>query len=133
MLVTIAVKEAVFPTFKTVSVIARVLIRKSCLVGVSVDDVDPDLTASTVGPGGCDGVADAAVHQPARTALVKPLVPGSIQLPSGGQGCVEFLTVLHGLLEGEAVVVTGEEDLTWKKHSQTSRKAHLLYIRWFGR
>lgn len=90
------------------------LIGKSCLVGVGVDDVDPNLTASTVGPGGCDGVADAAVHQPAGTALVKAFVPGSIQLPSGGQGGVEFLTVLHGLLIREAVIVTGEEDLTWE-------------------
>lgn len=90
------------------------LIRKSCLVGVGVDDVDPNLTASTVGPGGRDGVADAAVHQPAWTTLIKALVPSSIQLPSGGQGGVEFLTVLHSLLIGEAVIVTGEEDLTWE-------------------
>ncbi len=90
------------------------LIRKSCLVRVGVDDVNPNLTTSTVGPGGCDGVADTAVHQPAWTALVKALVPGSIQLPSGSQGGVEFLTVLHSLLIGEAVIVTGEEDLTWE-------------------
>lgn len=89
------------------------LIWESSLVGVGVDDLDPNLTSSTVGPGGCDGVADAAVRQPAWTALVKPLFPGRIQLPSGGQGGVEFLTVLHSLLIGEAVIVTGEEDLTW--------------------
>ena len=88
------------------------LIRKSCLVGVCVDDVDPNLTTSTVGPGGRDGVADAAVHQPAWTALVEPLLPGRIQLSSGGQGGVEFLTVLHSLLVREAVIVAGEEDLT---------------------
>lgn len=88
------------------------LIRKPCLVGVGVNDVDPNLTTSTVGPGGCDWVADAAVHQPARTALVKPLVPGREELPGGGQGGVEFLTVLHSFLVGEAVIVTGEKDLT---------------------
>lgn len=105
------------------------LIRKSCLVGVGVDDVDTNLTASAVGPGGCDGEADAAVHQPAWTALVKPSVPGGIQLPGGGQGGVEFLAVLHGLLVGEAVVVTGEEDLTWendgsiREHSEEFKQA----------
>ncbi len=88
------------------------LIGKSCLVGEGVDDVDPNLTTSTVGPGGCNGVADAAVHQPAGTALLKPLIPGSVQLPCGGKGGVEFLTVLHCFLKGEAVVVTGEEELT---------------------
>lgn len=88
------------------------LIRESCLVGVGVDDVNPHLAASTVGPGGCDGVTDTAVHQPAWTALVKSLVPGSVQLPGGGQGGVQVLTVLHSLLVGKAVIVTGEEDLT---------------------
>lgn len=91
------------------------LIGKSRLVGECVDNLDPDLTASAVRPGGCDRVADAAVHQPARTALVKPLVPGGKQLAGRGQGGVEFLTVLHSFLIGEAVVVTGEEDLTWRK------------------
>lgn len=106
----------IFPTFKTVGVVAWVLVRKSCLVGECVDDLDPDLTASTVGPRGCYGVADAAVQQPAWTALVKPLFPGRVQLSSCGQSGVEFLTVLHSLLIGEAVVVTGEEDFAWEKH-----------------
>lgn len=97
------------------------LIRKSCLVGEGIDDVDPNLTTSTVGPGGCDGVPDAAVQQPAWTALVKPLVPGSIQLSSGGQGGVEFLTVLHSFLIGEAVIVTGEEHLTWENDGSIHR------------
>lgn len=90
------------------------LIRKPCLVWEGVDDLDPDLATSTVRPGGCDWVADTAVHQPARSTLVKALFPCCIQLSGGGQGGVEFLTVLHCLLVGEAVVVTGEEDLTWK-------------------
>lgn len=107
------------------------LIRKPCLVGVGIDDVDPNLTTSTMGPGGCDGVADAAVHQPAWTALVKTLLPGSIQLPSGGQGGVEFLTVLHSLIVGEAVIVTGEEDLTWGNdrgiHKHSEELKHVRY------
>lgn len=74
--------------------------------------MNPHLATSTVRPGGCDGVADAAVQQPAWAALVEALVPGGIQLPGGGQGGVQLLTVLHSLLIGEAVVVAGEEDLT---------------------
>lgn len=88
------------------------LIREPCLVGEGVDDVNPSLAPSTMGPGGRNGVPNTTVQQPAWTALVEALVPCSKQLPSGGQGGVEFLAVLHSLLIGEAVVVTGEEDLT---------------------
>ena len=91
------------------------LIGEAGLVGVGVDDVDPHLATTTVGPGDCDGVADTAVHQPAWTALVKSLVPGGVQMPGGGKGGVEFLAVLHSLLIGEAVIVTGEEDLTLER------------------
>lgn len=105
------------------------LIREACLIGVGVDDVDSHLAASTVGPGGCDGVADTAVHQPAWTALVKSLVPSGVQLPGGGQGGVEFLAVLDSLLIGEAVIVAGEEDLTLERNSSIQRKKiHVLLI-----
>lgn len=86
-------------------------IRESCLVGEGIDDLDTDLAPATVKPGSCDGIADATVHQPAWTALIKSLIPGGIQLPWGGQRGVEFLTVLHGFLVGETVIVAGEEDL----------------------
>lgn len=98
------------------------LIGEAGLVGVGVDDVDTDLSASTVGPGGCDGVADTAIHQPAWTALVKSLVPGGVELPGVGEGGVEFLAVLHSLLIGEAVVVAGEEDLTLERETAAFRK-----------
>lgn len=106
------------------------LIRESCLVGVSVDDLDPDLTAPTVGPGGGDGVADAAIQQPAWTTLVQTLIPGGVELPRSGQGGVQFLTMLHCFLIGEAVVVTGEEDLTWRKEQtqlRTESSTHLIW------
>lgn len=90
----------------------QVLTGEACLVGVGVDGVDPHLAASTVRPGGCDREADTAVHQPARTALVKSLIPGSIELPRSGQGGVKFLTVMHSLLIGESAIVSGEEDHT---------------------
>lgn len=76
--------------------------------------MDSSLTTSTVGPGGGDWVADAAVHQPSWTALVEALAPGSVHLCSGGQRGVEVETVLHSLIIGEAVVIAGEEDLTWQ-------------------
>lgn len=88
------------------------LIGEACLVGVGVNDVHSHLVASTVRPGGCDRVADTAVHEPAWVALVKPLIPSSIELPRSGQGGVKFLTVLHSFIVGEAVVVAGEEDHT---------------------
>lgn len=101
-------------TSVTVGVVARVLIRKTSLVWEGMDDLDPHLAAPTVSPGGGNGVADAAVHQPAGAALVQALSPGCVQLARCSQGAVQFLTVLHCLLIGEAVVVTSEEDLTWK-------------------
>lgn len=92
------------------------LIRKSSLVGECIDDVHAHLASPTVGSGGCDGISDTAVHQPTWAALVEALVPRGIHLPGCGQRGVEFLTVLHGLLKGEAVVVAGEEDLTLKRN-----------------
>lgn len=100
-------------TLEAVGVVARVLIGEPCLVWEGVDGMDPDLPASTVGPGGGDGVADAAVHQPSWAALVEALAPGGVDLCGGGQRGVEFATVQHSLVVGEAVVIAGEEDLTW--------------------
>lgn len=90
------------------------LVGKSRLVGEGVDGAHPDLSAPTVRFGGCDGEADAAVHEPAWPAFVESSSPGGVQLPGRGQGAVELLAVLHGLVVGEAVVVGGEEDLTWQ-------------------
>lgn len=88
------------------------LIGEARLVGVGVDDVDPHLATPTVGSGSRNGIADTAVHQPAWSTLVKALAPSSIKLPSGGQGSVEILAVLHSLFIGEAIVVACEKDLT---------------------
>lgn len=76
--------------------------------------MDSDLPASTVGPGRGDRVADAAVHQPSWPALVQALAPGGVDLCSSGQCGVEFATVQHSLVVGEAVVIAGEEYLTWQ-------------------
>jgi len=91
-----------------------VLVGEACPVGEGVDDVHPGLAPAAVGPGAGDGVADAAVQQPARPALVQPLAPGGVQLTRGGQRGVEFLAVLHRLLVGEAVVVAAVEHFAWK-------------------
>lgn len=89
------------------------LVGEPSLVGEGVDGVDADLPASTLGPGAGDGVADAAVHQPSRPALVQALAPGGEHLGGGGQRGIELATVQHSLIVGEAVVIAGEEDLTW--------------------
>lgn len=101
------------------------LIGEACLVGVGIDDVDPHLAASTVGSGSCDGIADTAIQQPAWAALVKSLVPSCVQLAGGGQGGVEFLAVLHGLLIGEAVIVAGEEDLTLERDRSIQKGSNM--------
>lgn len=90
------------------------LIREACLVGEVVDGVDPHLAPTTVGMRDGHWEADTAIHEPAGAALVQALIPGSVQLAWSGQAGVEFLTVLHSLLVREAVIVCGEEDLTWK-------------------
>lgn len=71
-------------TSEAVCVVSGVLVRVSRLVGEGVYGVYPSLASSTVGPGVVDGVADAAVLQPAWTALVKALSPSGIELPCGG-------------------------------------------------
>ena len=90
------------------------LVWEARLVGEGVDDMHPGLAAPAVGPGAGDGVADAAVKQPTRAALVQALVPGGVQLAGGSQRGVELLAVLHSLLVGEAVVVAGVEHLAWE-------------------
>ena len=84
----------------------------ACLVGVGIDGVYPSLASSTVGLGLADRVADSAVGQPARTTLVQALLPGSIEFASGCQGGIEFLTVRHCLIVGEAIIITCVENLT---------------------
>lgn len=103
------------------------------LVGEGVDGMDAHLAASTVGPGGGDRVADAAVHQPSRAALVEALAPGSVHLCSGCQCGVEFATVQHSLVIGEAVVIAGEKDLTWQtQETRSSICAAVLRNRGLG-
>jgi hypothetical protein len=71
-------------TSEAVCIVSGVLVWVFCLVGEGVDGVYPGLAASTVGPWDMDGVADAAILQPAWTALVEALSPGGIELPCGG-------------------------------------------------
>lgn len=54
-------------------------------VGVAVDGAHAGLVAAAVLPGHVDGVADAAVGQPARVALVQAGLPGQVELTHSGQ------------------------------------------------
>ena len=64
-------------------IIAGIRIRVSRLVGVQVDGPDPQQAPSTLGPGQVDGVADAAVPEPAGAAHVHAVLPGQVEFPCG--------------------------------------------------
>lgn len=54
-------------------------------VGVRVDGAHAGLVPAAVLPRDVDGVADAAVSQPARVALVQAGLPGQVELTHCGQ------------------------------------------------
>lgn len=88
-------------------------LREARLVAVAVDGPDPRLAASTALPGGHDGVAHAAVRQPARAAVVQALVPGGVELSGGGQLRPVAQAVGLGLREGQALVGGAVEHLAF--------------------
>lgn len=88
-------------------------VREACLVGVEVDGPHAWLVPTTGGSWGDDGVAQAAVCQPAGVALVQAAAPGGIELARGGQGGVVGPTELQGFPEGELLQACGEEHLPW--------------------
>lgn len=84
------------------------------LVFVHVERANSQLTSSTLRPGDSDGVADAAVGQPAVVAAVEPRPPGCEQLARRGQHSIMLLTLLSRLLKGEFIDERRRvEDLTF--------------------
>lgn len=73
------------------------------LVFVHVERANPQLASTTLRPGDGDGVADAAVGQPAVVAAVQPCTPGCEQLTGRRQHSVMLLALLSRLLEGEFI------------------------------
>lgn len=82
------------------------------LVVVLVHGPDSWRIPSAGGTGADDGVAQAAVSQPARIAPVQALLPGGVQLAHRGQSGVLAVAVLLSLREGELLRLGGEEHIT---------------------
>lgn len=82
------------------------------LVVVLVHGPDARRVPAAGGPGADDGVAQAAVGQPARVAPVQALLPGGVELPNRGQRGVLALAVLLGFWEGELLRLGCEEHIS---------------------
>lgn len=85
--------------------------RVPCLVGrVQVNGPHAHQVPSTIGPCSGNGVANAAVSQPARTAHVHAILPGQVQLARGGQAGSQAVAFVKSFLEGELLRGGGVED-----------------------
>lgn len=90
------------------------------LVFVFVKRANAQQTASTLRPGDGDGVADAAVGQPAVVAPVQPRPPGSEQLTGRRQHSIVLLALLSRLLQSELITERWRvEDLTFTQSTHT--------------
>lgn len=81
------------------------------MVFILVECADPQQASSTLRPGDGDGVAHAAVRQPAVIAAVQPLPPGGKQLSRRSQDGVVLLALVLGLLQGEFIAEGRIENL----------------------
>ena len=88
-------------------------IQEARLVGVEVDGSHAWFVATAGGPWGDNGVAEAAVGQPAGIALVQTAAPGSVELARGGQRGILGFTELLGFPKGELLQACGKEHLPW--------------------
>lgn len=90
------------------------------LVFVLVERADPQQASATLRPGHGDGVADAAVGQPAVVAAVQPRPPGREQLTGRRQDGVVLLALLPRLLQGEFIAGRRRiEDLAFRQRTRT--------------
>lgn len=72
---------------------------EACLVPVAVQGPDAQQTTATLHSGYRDGVASAAVGQPAIVTPVQTLSPGGVELTRRRQDSVPVLTLLLCLLK----------------------------------
>lgn len=100
-------------TLEAESVVPGQRVWKARLVGIEVDGSHTWLVPAAGGPRGDDGVAEAAVRQPAGIALVQAAAPGGVELAGGGERGVLRLAELQRLLEGELLQACREEYLPW--------------------
>ena len=91
---------------------------EASLVLKLVQRPDPQQPPAALRPGHGDGVAHAAVRQPAVVAAVEAHPPGGVQLARGGQDRVPGLTHPPGLLQGQLGGDGRVEDLPCMGHRQ---------------
>lgn len=82
-------------------------------VGIVVDCPHPGFVPAAVLPRDVDGVAYAAVGQPAGVALVQAGLPGEVELPDGGQLGSQGVAVGGGCGQAQLLRHGGVEDFTW--------------------
>lgn len=102
-------------------IVAGVGVRVPRLVDVQVHRPHAHQVAPAVGPCSGDGVADAAVGQPARAAHVHAVLPGQVQLPRGGQPRSQAAALVECFLEGELLGGGGVEDFACKQSIRQHR------------
>lgn len=107
------------PTSEAEGVVPGQWVQEACLIGVEVDGPHTWLVPATGRPRGDDGVAEAAVGQPAGVALVQAEAPGGVELAGRGEGGVVGFTELQGFLEGELLRAGDEEHLPWGQRQAT--------------
>lgn len=88
-------------TSEAVDIEAVLLAGEAGLVGEEEEGLDSRQTPTTALAGSDDGVAHAAISQPAGAASVQATIPGCIQLACTGNLCTPFQTVVPGLLPGQ--------------------------------
>lgn len=85
---------------------------ESGLVFVLVERADPQQASSTLRPGDGDGVAHAAVGEPAVITAVQPLPPSGKQLSRRSHHGVVLVTLVFGLLQRKFSAERRIENLT---------------------
>lgn len=100
-------------TSEAVDIEAAMLVGEAGLVGEEEESLDTR-QAPTTALAGCDnGIAHAAISQPAGAAAVQSAIPGGIQLARGGNLCTPLPAVCLGLLQRQLVWGGTQEQLSW--------------------
>lgn len=102
-------------TLEADSIVARVWVGVSCLVGEQIDSSHSQEPPSTLGPGDIDRVAYTPVRQPASVTHIHASLPGQVKLSGGGEPGAEFGTLISRFIEGKLLYRNGVEDSAWEE------------------
>lgn len=105
-------------TLEADSIIARVWVGVSCLVGEQVNGSHSQEPPSTLRPGDVDGVTHTPVPQPASITHIHAGLPGQVKLSSGGEPSSKFSTLVTCFIEAELLYRHGVEDSAWKERGR---------------